>query len=98
MRKTEGSRSISSHKPCRMASTNVTTPPRAGRSDLCSFLVAVDILVLEAAASLSVGQRDVGVLRVDDEALLFRVYDHVHVLHRYHAEQRFGAAGEHDRP
>src|SRR5688500_13346426 len=43
MTKTEGSRSISSQIPCRMASTKVATPPREGRFDLCSFLVAVDI-------------------------------------------------------
>src|SRR5437868_4527381 len=48
MRKTEGSRSISSQSPWRMASTKVTTPPRSGRFDLCSFLVAVDIQNLKS--------------------------------------------------
>src|SRR5215210_2886474 len=43
MTKTLGSRSISSQMPCLIASTKVTTPPRAGRFDLCSFLVAVDM-------------------------------------------------------
>src|SRR5215212_4790581 len=90
MRNTSGSRSISSHRPCLMASTNVTTPPRAGRFDLCSFLVAVDILVLKADASLDVGHGDVGTLRVDDEALLSRVYDHVHAFYRYRAQEGLG--------
>src|SRR5882762_2795027 len=43
MTKTAGSRSISSQIPCRIASTKVATPPRSGRFDLCSFLIAVDI-------------------------------------------------------
>src|SRR6266404_3954544 len=43
MTKTVGSRSISSQIPCRIASTKVATPPRSGRFDLCSFLIAVDI-------------------------------------------------------
>src|SRR5713226_2731316 len=43
IRKTVGSRSISSQIPARMASTIVTRPPRGGRSSLRSFLMAVDI-------------------------------------------------------
>src|SRR5258705_7271292 len=43
MTKTAGSLSISSQIPCRIASTKVATPPRSGRFDLCSFLIAVDI-------------------------------------------------------
>src|SRR5919199_3231830 len=85
MRKTEGSRSISSHSPWRMASTNVTTPPRSGRFDLCSFLVAVDIL-LKAGPSLDALPGDVRAFRVDDESLLLGVNDHVHIFHRNHAE------------
>src|SRR5215218_7057481 len=98
MRKTDGSRSISSHSPCRMASTNVTTPPRSGRFDLCSFLVAVDMLLLKPSPSLDVGHRDVGALGVDDEPLMLGVNDHVHAFHCYHAEQRLRAAMEHNCP
>src|SRR5260370_27591610 len=46
IKKTVGSRSISSQIPARMASTIVAKPPRGGRSSLRSFLIAVDILVL----------------------------------------------------
>src|SRR5215213_4462311 len=81
-----------------MASTNVTTPPRSGRFDLCSFLVAVDILLLKPSPSLDVGHRDVGTFRVDDESLPLRINDHVHAFHGYHAEQRLRAAGEHNGP
>src|SRR5215213_2355676 len=41
---TVGSCSISSQIPWRIASTSVAWPPRSGRADLCSFLMAVDIV------------------------------------------------------
>src|SRR6266851_6582308 len=43
IRKTVGSRSISSQIPARIASTIVAVPPRGRRSSLRSFLIAVDI-------------------------------------------------------
>src|SRR5216684_1278357 len=49
IKKTVGSRSISSQIPARMASTIVAKPPRGGRSSLRSFLSAVDILLLSIA-------------------------------------------------
>src|SRR6266850_6934106 len=49
IRKTVGSRSISSQIPARIASTIVAKPPRGGRSSLRSFLSAADILVLSIA-------------------------------------------------
>src|SRR5215216_5016676 len=98
MRNTSGSRSISSHKPCLMASTNVTTPPRSGRFDLCSFLVAVDILVFKGKPSLGMLPGDVWAFWIDNEALPLRVYDHVHIFHWNRAQQGLGVAGEDGRP
>src|SRR5215213_544118 len=46
-----------------MASTNVTNPPRPGRFDLCSFLVAVDIKRLYSARADSVLSRPAGRVR-----------------------------------
>src|SRR5213075_2189764 len=43
--KTVGSRSISSQRPWRIASTIVAWPPRGGRSGFRSFLTAVDMLI-----------------------------------------------------